>query len=664
MRALRLLAVLLSIVLAPVGAQASDVTIQGRVCATDGAPIPNPIIIAVREMVDPNAGIERRLAALVRLQDQRTLPVSVATGDVSGAFVLAAGSELRYRLFVVAAGYAPAVLLGVPNPTQDLVVQLQPGIATQGLVVDHDGEPIADAEVELFLAPPDPVKDPDIVELVMSRLLPPLWKGRSDADGRFGCPYGMKGMALRAVARKGGFQQGDGLGVSERPIHVTLERGLLQTGVVVGPDARPLVGAEVQVTLLLPGRSTPMGAPVLSAVTGADGAFVIDGLPKGEHRILVYHPEYGAYRHQRFRVSDQPAKFRLARGRELDIKLRDFQTREPIVGASVTVEEGKGVVRSGVTNVAGVFTVRGLPTTGQPEITVTVSAASYATSRERLTLAGPDTERRIRLHRAMIGAGSVVDENDQPVSGATVFMQESVGTLKAPADEAVVKRTDKAGQFAFTDVAPKKLYFYRVVCPGYLAAEGEAFLVTPGVELPSARLVLLRPLAVVGVVRGLDGKPISGAAVGVLGTSNLVERVEQLELRDVADTGGRFRIAGLPAGSHRLLIQADGYRSQHGVTVKLVRGAVNEVTIDLVVSAELTGTVVDTDGNPVADAAITVIDTTDGLLRLDVKSDDAGKFRVPNLGGFPVTVKAEKPGVGDARLEEVPLGEPVVITLK
>jgi hypothetical protein len=74
-----------------------------------------------------------------------------------------------------------------------------------------------------------------------------------------------------------------------------------------------------------------------------------------------------------------------------------------------------------------------------------------------------------------------------------------------------------------------------------------------------------------GLVRDSSGLRLSGASVGVVGTT----------LRTTSDTSGRFRLAGLPAGSRTLQIRRLGYRAA-SVPVSVEGGGSGTVTVTMV----------------------------------------------------------------------------------
>jgi hypothetical protein len=70
-----------------------------------------------------------------------------------------------------------------------------------------------------------------------------------------------------------------------------LRRGLAVRGRVLGPDGRPVRGAEVNLERqVAPGRPAP-GYPPWGCLTAADGTFAISGLPAGSgYEWVVIHP--------------------------------------------------------------------------------------------------------------------------------------------------------------------------------------------------------------------------------------------------------------------------------------------------------------------------------------------------------------------------------------
>ncbi|WP_337176158.1 sigma-70 family RNA polymerase sigma factor [Paludisphaera sp.] len=155
--------------------------------------------------------------------------------------------------------------------------------AVEGSIVDRDGKPIAGARVEAAYTRDltTQVGEGDAFATTTDS------RGRYRLDRLPASVWGRKPTSIRLVVTKDGFS-----GIDSDPIPVegaagpiavpsiVLEPGCSVTGVVLGPDGRPLEGAEVE-----PGHAFSARARV--TWTDAEGRFTAVGLPEGPARLDV-----------------------------------------------------------------------------------------------------------------------------------------------------------------------------------------------------------------------------------------------------------------------------------------------------------------------------------------------------------------------------------------
>lgn len=174
---------------------------------------------------------------------------------------------------------------------------------------------------------------------------------------------------------------------------------------------------------------------------------------------------------------------------------------------------------------------------------------------------GPDTgygAGRIDVHAAVasvLGAsgvnGTVVDAaTGAPVSGATVSFGDRGETWTTDTQGKWTARL-AAGDYSFAITR----FGYQDAVTGTIAVARDAF---------SSASVSMTPITV-GSVRGsvvdvASGSPIAGAQVQVLG--------QEIVTTSAAD--GSYRFEGLPAGTYRVRVSADGYRASTAAEVKVI----------------------------------------------------------------------------------------------
>ncbi|MCP3963781.1 MAG: carboxypeptidase regulatory-like domain-containing protein [bacterium] len=214
----------------------------------------------------------------------------VWSGADPGAFVLS-DSEGRYRMALPtskdlwiraeSAGYLPRAV-EVPNElpaseqahidmgTLILTPESVPRPAISGLVVDAEGQPIADAEIA--------VRRPDPEGRETER----PWLTASDEDGRFELserPTGI--LTIEVFAREFAPAEPLELGPGEAAddLYFVLERGASLEGRVTTLGGEPVAGVRITV-----------GRPATHS--DAEGAYRIEGLPPGRATVDAFHPDY------------------------------------------------------------------------------------------------------------------------------------------------------------------------------------------------------------------------------------------------------------------------------------------------------------------------------------------------------------------------------------
>jgi hypothetical protein len=147
--------------------------------------------------------------------------------------------------------------------------------------------------------------------------------------------------------------------------------------------------------------------------------------------------------------------------------------------------------------------------------------------------------------------GVVVDESGRPVGDAAVwFGREST-------------KTASDGRFAFAIDEPKELYALTVAKRGYALLQRDELgrdLVADAAKGRDLVLMLRdRPLAIRGFVLGADGRPLTGARIGLIDPTLLDITFAGVESRLGGFDGGvesgadgAFEIGGLSARSYRL----------------------------------------------------------------------------------------------------------------
>jgi len=181
-------------------------------------------------------------------------------------------ADEEFWIAIEKAGFTPGLRMAVADGSRELQVTLQPGSVAVGRVVDEEGRPVAGAEVEL-----SGVRAPAVLS---------TRRARSGPTGRFRF-RDLPPEELALTIRRDGFatftadQTVEG-GTSGRLGPFVLRRGTTLRGTVTDAAGRPVAGASVWT---LTSRELSQDAQA-SAVTAADGTFVVPHRPPGEELSL------------------------------------------------------------------------------------------------------------------------------------------------------------------------------------------------------------------------------------------------------------------------------------------------------------------------------------------------------------------------------------------
>lgn len=211
---------------------------------------------------------------------------------------------------------------------------------------------------------------------------------------------------------------------------------------------------------------------------------------------------------------------------------------------------------------------------------------------EELAPLAPGEVRRVEiaLEPGISVSGKVVDENGEPVAVVRLALgpEEPVGTSWNHWSEPD-PMTDSEGQFLLTKVARDVTVVRTAELD--LLRQGEASFDGRNGDVLDLVLRVVRGGRIEGTVRWPDGSPAERFDIEVLGALR----------RTLERSNGRFRLNGLPRGSHRVEVHA----TREGVTGRAealdveTDGAPIELILEEAPACELRGSVVDGVDKPV-----------------------------------------------------------------
>ncbi|NRA96844.1 MAG: carboxypeptidase regulatory-like domain-containing protein [Planctomycetes bacterium] len=499
--------------------------------------------------------------------------------DAEGRFSLVGFHRLgeRYVLDVTHPEYAlartPPVNPLKPSTTRRDVV-LVPGVHIAGTITNQEGNPLTGVEVTAY--------DLDLVSLSPGGRV----EGRATTDnqGRYEIEHlrrGTKRVVTRAHGLANGQQSPVRLGASVETLDFRLAAGHHIAGRVIDGDtgmgigdvvvrAQPVGSAQIPSRGGSPARSATGagGKSGDTARTAPDGTFRIAGLTRSQHVVSVVRGlgEVGT-------VNATPG------GEDIELRVRlqgtiagrvvDAATGDPITRFSFTVSRGPRpalVSPAGTRRVAdpnGAFAALDVAPGSHHLI---VDAPGYARG-----MAGPvETslgERVagvvVRLERAILVHGRVVDAGGSPIAGAGVSIVEELQMAASTTHPGILpqRRMDvhRSGVTTFADgsyLVPNvgKGRFHLTVGdpPRHIVTQTESFTLIGGEgSVEVSEVVLSRAATVTGTVFDEAGRPDYNAVVAAFPAV----RVNGDALLSVGtDAQGRYRLEGLRSGTWRIAV--------------------------------------------------------------------------------------------------------------
>ncbi|MHB1558602.1 MAG: sigma-70 family RNA polymerase sigma factor [Isosphaeraceae bacterium] len=527
--------------------------------------------------------------------------------------------------------------------------QDEPAAATvAGRVLDEKGQPIAGADVWLPVKFDDPPEiTPHATSDAQGRYilaLPARWKDQPVPHRNFTLWAYAKDQRLAAATAWKTLTE-----KKPEPVDITLGPATDTAFRVIGPDGRPAVGATVEPYHFRTPRAYEfLPAALLKVVrasTDASGRAALPALPReGFYTVQVMTGATGV---QRLRLRDLAAE-----PAEREIRLRPAGRIEGQVVAD-RPEWAKGMEVYLITSDPGDPSGMGLDrTAGYAQVTtgpdgtfvvpaiaggrlwIMAGVDNALPVRPRLPQnldipAGQSTRVEIPLVPAVKVAGVIrVAGSGQPVKGASI----SVG-YGAPRQSDQVE-TDAQGRFT-ANVLPGDVTMHVISLPDGLVQLGEPWAekhrVPEGKTFDLPAIEVVKGLTITGRVVDLENRPVADVSLnGISGNRRYGF--------GKTDEKGAFSLSDVPAG---LEMSYQVWPSDHEnpVDAQIVTREPLALRVDLVGRLantgkpgvpQVSGTVVDADGQPVAGAEVTLTVSDQNRITLPrVTTDEKGVYHHP-----------------------------------
>jgi hypothetical protein len=637
------------------GAEARD--LSGRVVDRAGVAVPGVPIWAI--------GGER----------EHPRVVAKTTTDTRGRFVLPPLSEppgpqdsdFLEILAIDRDGRFGWRLTGWPKYPQpgDLRIVLDPVGEVRGRVQDHEGRPIAAAEITTNSVYRIPVDHPGPDSIEMPTELAAPFRATTAADGTFA----IKGVPERAELETTIASPGSGdirvFWDTTRPVTIVLDRrsGRVE-GQLESADGRGLPGEPA---ILLRSTVPPPGPvrvyAVRTATVGKDGSFRFDRVPPGTYELHPAPKPGAPYSTNPIaRVEVRPDAVAQVQVRpDAVARLNPRQGQFTIAGRVVDARTGRGIkgvgVRPGLlgernsiefgdqaeTDADGRYTV--VAPRGNIQMRLNPVPKDHIGLRSSLSptleVRGDRTWPDLKLDPAVALDGVVVDGTGKPVASAQVY------ALPANTGSGLGDRwatTGPDGTFHFDQIDPDD------TLPLWArtrdASTDGVVVIRPG-ELKEKLTLKVDPAFAVrirGRVTDRSGKRLAGARAVVWWNRRYVSgKLDRPGMglsgsMDTAttDESGWFVVRNLwPGDRYKVVIEADDYSPAEPPEFQGRAGETHDLGTTALTRAgeHIDGRVVGSDGRPIAGA--TVFNRGDAPMPLETRTGPDGRFRLDSL--FPGT---------------------------
>jgi len=590
-------------------------------------------------------------------------------GVASGDWRVRASSEGRL-------GATKSVAAGGPGSEAQVELALSTGRTLTGVVVAHDGTPIAGASVSAFV-------EPSLLKMSSLTSVADRRKVTSDEQGRFTLA-GLPAEKLLCEASAKGYRT-ERAPVEKDATEVRVElatKGAIEGIVVSKKTGKPVtrydfkVVREKKTTNIMDPEMSKSFFDVTVPIASPNGKFRLTGVTPGRLRLLVHAAEHGEKATDWIEMAEGETKRGVVVFLEAEAVVEGLVVDAigaPVAGAGVRREADANPIEAMMSRMfagddaqsdaEGRFRIGGL-SAGTTRLVASRDGYIDAASGDLELETGQHlTTLRLELTRGGEIWGVVSDPNGAPRPGASVMCQETarlkMRTLKS----------DARGEFHFKGLPAGS--FSLIKMPENVDLGGENFIgeFTNSMETHTLRLKAGETQRVDFTGRKAGGAAVEGrvtqrgAGVGgaiVMAYSNPSGVASAADGSTTVRSGttaadGTYEIADVPAGNGYVEVKGEdagvnGSGSAALLPVKFVNG--ETARVDLVIpTGSMSGKVVDAgSGAPLPGVAVYAASTDPGTSTVElatrraaaIHTDANGQFALKNLrsGRFVLTVGA------------------------
>jgi hypothetical protein len=495
----------------------------------------------------------------------------------NGTFHLAPLQDARPKLLEIRhRDFAPAVLEGVPGGHHR--VALTEGFVVAGSVTSDDGGLVAGATLSFQpLVQGESAIDHQIVASVGGRT---TFTATTDATGSFRAEHLPEGrFIVRAEASAFADAKLPLLDLRNNArVDVVLSRGTTLWGTVVSDDDLPVEGASLTLLDATVSLPTEFSRQAVSAVSGADGTFLIAALGPGAQTLRVSAEEFVTRTfHGLLPNPTVPVELRLDAASTLTVLVSDERGTEvpaahilAVRAHSTSAADQQGGSRTvSTTGPDGIAHLRELRA-GQWHLFI--EAGGFQSTEEMVTIAetGAQVRVEIALKAGATLTGRVLDHQREPVPLAIVSRltpEERFASSQGTQDT----RSDHDGIYELKGLPEGELTF-AAQHPGLLPQVKTIVIEHGGNECD---FVLPKGAEIHGRVVTSARAPVTAARIDAArGSGSAPEHTA------TSNASGEFRLTGLEQGTYALAARKAGLARATG-SVAVVESGIGEIELVL-----------------------------------------------------------------------------------
>jgi protocatechuate 3,4-dioxygenase beta subunit len=504
-----------------------------------------------------------------------------------------------------------------------------------GVVLGPEGQPFAGAKIEVWR----PAKQGmATLDLVQSKSALKVMQAVSNQQGEFRAPLSAGSVYDLSATAEGlasslvkGCQAGEKLIVRLKPVTTVYGQ------VTIQKTGEPLAGCNVRI-FGMGGRGSRS-----NTVTDAEGRYRLEDIAVGDYFLEVRPTDWQMPGWQDVTTKlgrDLEFNFELEEGFTLHGKVVDAVSKLAIANAEVS---DSWVFRKTVrTNKAGEFTLRGLENY-DGEFEVHARAAGYglrAKSGSKKDIGNPFAMELLAAHTVI---GTLLNAQGKPVKGAYVAAVASTEVEDVQQIDWRACQSEADGRFHIANVRADVQHTLQVRKQGF----GSLLYELPPHKPQATQVdmgVIYLPAAsrIGGRIHNEDGDGVAGIQVQLTGWNSdrgnygrppdegLSHYIGTTKLR--SDDLGRFRFSDLSEGVYRLAIMRSGMAQIDPLKIAVGIAQSKDVEILVPKGGEISGTVLDPDGNPFEGAYVRLRAEKETVYgSTSVQSSKDGKFNFTGL---------------------------------